>query len=530
MPFSSSHANNHGRSLEVAFLDGVGRSNRTVGGILTDEHLPALLEHVSDVLAIMNEEGFVRYVSPPVERMLGFKPEQLLGSNAFELVHPDDLSKARNAFAEVLNKPGIPGPLLELRTKHHDGSWRVTEALGKCLPDDLGQLVLVLSLRDITSRKEAEKALERTESKRRAMEEQMQEQANLLDLAQDAILVCDLTNQITYWNKSAERVYGWTGQEMIGKRAPAFLFRENERFQAAQETLMKQGSWSGELTQVSRSGNEVIVSSRWTLVCDSQRRPKSILIINTDITEKKELQARFLRTQRVESIGVLTSGIAHDLNNILSPILMIVAMLRKEVKSPTAQARLDLLESNALHGVDVVRQILTFARGLKAEKEPIQTASLLQEFSRLVREIFPKEISFDFRIPDELWTIKGNATELHQVLLNLCINARDAMPQGGCLTVAAENVVLDEEAARSVPNAKPGSYVMWQIKDTGTGIAPENINRIFDPFFSTKGEENGTGLGLSIMLGIVSNHDGCVHVESEVNHGTDFKIYLPVMH
>ncbi len=617
-----------------------GRNGHRVG-ITDDKYARVLMEHVSDVLVVMNDEGFLHYTSPSVERMLGFTPEELIGQNCFDLVHPGDLLTARAAFNDAVQKPGLAGPPVEIRTRHKDGYWCETEAIGKCLPDDIGQLVLVISLRDVTARKKTEEALRQSELKlrlhsqqtrmaliewntdfkitgwnsaaekmfgytaeevvgktgefilsektkvlveqigrdllagkagesivndnitregrtiicnwcntpikatsgevigivslvedvteRMRMAEKIQEQANLLNLAQDAIVVWDLENRITYVNKSAESLYGWAAQEVMEKHVGEFLSLDDTRFEAARGTLMQQGGWSGELRQTTRSGRNVVVSSRWTLVRDQEGAPKSVLVINTDITEKKQLQARFLRTQRVESIGVLTSGIAHDLNNILSPILMIVSMLRKELTSPTAQARLDLLESNAMHGVDIVRQILTFARGLKAEKEPIQSTALLREFSRLIQEIFPKTITFDFQIPDGLWTLQGNATELHQVLLNLCINARDAMPQGGVLTVAAENVMLDEAAAASIANAKPGRHVVWRISDTGTGIAPENINRIFDPFFSTKGEEKGTGLGLSIMLGIVSNHDGCVHVQSELMQGTDFRIYLPAM-
>jgi nitrogen-specific signal transduction histidine kinase/CheY-like chemotaxis protein len=249
--------------------------------------------------------------------------------------------------------------------------------------------------------------------------------------------------------------------------------------------------------------------------------------MDADITEKKKLEAQFLHAQRMDSIGTLAIGIAHDLNNILAPVMMIGPLLREEIKDRGTLALLDSMESGARRGADIVKQILTFARGVKSAKAPIQTFRLLKEFSGFIGETFPKNITLNFAVPKDLWMVEGNSTELHQVLVNLCLNAREAMPNGGSLTLSAFNASLDEQAAASIPNAKPGRYVVWTVSDTGVGIAPKNLDRVFDPFFTTKEVGKGPGLGLSTVLGIVNSCSGCIQLKSQLGRGTQVQIFLP---
>jgi signal transduction histidine kinase/CheY-like chemotaxis protein len=280
---------------------------------------------------------------------------------------------------------------------------------------------------------------------------------------------------------------------------------------------------------VTKSGRHILVSSRWTLVRDAQGQPKSILMINTDITEKKQLEAQFLRAQRMDSIGTLGIGIAHDLNNILAPVMMIGPLLRSEIKDSATLALLDSMEASAQRGADIVKQILTFSRGARSEKVPLQTFRLLKEFSGFLRETVPRNILLKFSAPKNLWMVEGNSTELHQVLVNLCCNAREAMPGGGTLTLSAQNLTLDDNAAASIPNARAGRYVVWIVADTGVGISPANLDRVFDPFFTTKEVGKGPGLGLSTVLGIVNSTGGCIRLKSELGRGTEVKIYLPAL-
>jgi len=366
---------------------------------------------------------------------------------------------------------------------------------------------------------------------RKHAEARIQDQARMLDLAHDAIHVRDLDGRISYWNKSAERLYGWTSQEIIGTRLAdlypadaADMEKENKA-----RALVEQGDWSGELNRLTKSGHSFLVHSRWTLVRDTDNRPKSILVMDADITEKKKLEAQLLHSQRMDSIGTLATGIAHDLNNILAPVMMIGPLLREEIKDPGTLALLDSMESGARRGADIVKQILTFARGVKSAKAPLQTFRLLKEFSGFTAETFPKNISLNFAVPKDLWMVEGNSTELHQVLVNLCLNAREAMPNGGTLTLSALNATLDDRAAAAIPNAKPGRYVLWSVADTGVGIAPKNLDRVFDPFFTTKEVGKGPGLGLSTVLGIVNSCGGCIQLKSQLGRGTEVQIYLPAV-
>lgn len=360
-------------------------------------------------------------------------------------------------------------------------------------------------------------------------DQQIREQARLLNLAQDAILVCDLEDRIHYWNKGAERLYSWTVHEVVGFNAAELLYGKSPAFQTAKRQVLDKGEWSGELNQLTKFGQEIVVNSRWTLVCDSANRPKSILIINSDITEKKRLEAQFLHAQRLESIGTLASGIAHDLNNILAPILMGAQMLHMRALGGESAQLVSMIEANAQHGAEIVTQLLSFSRRVEGKKRLIQPRHLIAEVVRMTKRIFPKTISFNSGVSSDLWAVSGDATQLHQVLLNLCVNARDAMPGGGTLTITGQNVVLDSAYASMVREAKAGSYVLLEVLDTGVGIPKEIIDKIFDPFFTTKEEGKGTGLGLSSVLGIVKSHGGFVEVRSVTSQGTAFRVFLPAI-
>jgi PAS domain S-box-containing protein len=364
-------------------------------------------------------------------------------------------------------------------------------------------------------------------TERKRGEEQIRDQASLLDQAHDAILARDLDGHILYWNKGAERLYGWTAAEAKDRKAAELHQPHSAGFTAARERLLAVGEWTEELSQATREGRKITVSSRCTLVRDAAGRPKSVLVINTDITDQKKLQAERLRAQRIESIGTLANGIAHDINNILMPIGLIVPMLREQVKDPIALGWLEMMETNVQRGAAIVKQVLTFSRGRQSEKVPTQTRQILKEVANVIRETFPKTIQLKTDWPKDLWPVLGDATQLEQVLMNLTINARDAMPEGGTLTVAAENMEVDELFACTVPDARAGPHLAWLVADTGQGISPEHLEHIFEPFFTTKDVGKGTGLGLSTVLGIVRDHGGFIRVESKVGEGARFRVYLP---
>ncbi len=257
--------------------------------------------------------------------------------------------------------------------------------------------------------------------------------------------------------------------------------------------------------------------------------PDEGVVFVLDLTERKKLEQQFLRAQRMESIGTLAGGIAHDLNNILAPIMMSIDVLKMTVTDPQASSILQTIETSSKRGADIVRQVLSFARGMEGERVEVQAKHLLKDIDALIRDTFPKNIRRELAIPADLWTILGDPTLIHQILLNLCVNARDAMPYGGKLSLAVENCVLDEQYVSMNPQAKAGRYVLISVTDTGTGMAPEIQEKIFEPFFTTKEVGKGTGLGLSTVMGIVKSHEGIITVYSEPGKGTTFRVYLPAM-
>jgi PAS domain S-box-containing protein len=369
-------------------------------------------------------------------------------------------------------------------------------------------------------------------SDRKSAEQKIREQAALLDITSDAIFVCNLDNQILFWNSGAERLYGWTAAEALGRKKSELMCKGIQSdIEHAFKTTIEAGSWQGELVKVTKSEKNVIINSRMTLVRDEAGRPKSMLTVDTDITEKKRLEAQFYRAQRLESLGTLASGISHDMNNILTPILACAQLLPLKVPDLDEQTRrlLKIMVDNAKRGAELVKQILSFSRGEDGKRVDLQLKQLFAEIERIVKETFPPSIEFqiDRQTHASLWTILADPTQIYQVLMNLCVNARDAMPDGGILTISAENKYFDANYVKMNLDAKVGNYVVITVSDTGCGMSQEVKERIFDPFFTTKESGKGTGLGLATAIGIVKNHGGFVNVYSEVGKGSQFQVCLP---
>ncbi len=410
---------------------------------------------------------------------------------------------------------GFVGSLL------YDTDGQIVGALFAQFRGPLGEPEFAVStLRIYAARAAAELERERSAARTR-------EQAALLDKAQDAILVRDLTHRITYWNKSAERLYGWKAEEARGRSVRDLLYFEPSEFDRAMSSLMDQGEWVGELTQVRKDGQPLTIEGRWTLVRNDVGEPVSILAINTDITDRKKLEAQFLRAQRMESIGTLAGGIAHDLNNLLAPITMGVDLLKRSDPRPEHQRLLATIERSAQRGADLVKQVLSFARGVEGARVELQLRHIVHELEVIVHNTFPKNVRFETKVESNLWPVLGDPTQLNQVLLNLLVNARDAMPTGGQATLSVYNTEVDAQYAVMNRGVAPGSYVVLEVGDTGVGMEPPVIERIFEPFYTTKEVGKGTGLGLSTVLGIVRSHGGFVNVYSEPGRGSTFKVYLP---
>lgn len=350
----------------------------------------------------------------------------------------------------------------------------------------------------------------------------------MLDLAGDAIVAVDFDGmKIQFWNRGAETLYQYPREEALGQDFTRLVVPLDHDWESLHRVLLEHGHWQGEqrLRRPDKTG--LVVRVRSTLLRDAAGQPQSILHIATDLTEQKRIERQLLRAQRLESIGTLASGLAHDLTNILSPIILSTPLLAAEVDPAVRKTIIDTIRSSARRGGAIVQQILTFARGLEGERLLIDLNHLLRELLNIMEQTFPHAITLSSRGADDLWAVVGDPTQLHQVMLNLAINARDAMPHGGTLAITLENIAVDDSFAIAASEARPGRYVAVQVSDTGVGIPNEMIEKIFDPFFTTKGVGEGTGLGLSTALGIVKSHGGFVMVESEVGRGTRFKVFIP---
>jgi PAS domain S-box-containing protein len=440
-------------------------------------------------------------------RIFGLRPGEFGGTieAAMACILPNDWPEVHAAVERALTT-GEPFTVSH-RIRRPDGAVRFIQSRGKVITDARGNpIAMVGTAQDLTEAWLAE--------------ERIREQAALLDKASDAIVVENLEDTILYWNQSAEHLYGWKASEAIGRKTDDLLYRQPPaNRQQVRSVLAEKGEWVGELEQTTRDGREIIVESRWTRVLDPDGRPRTRLMLNTDITERKRVEAQYLRAQRMESLGTLAGGIAHDLNNVLTPIMMSVEFLKMPLEEAERLSVLSTLQASAERGAEMVRQVLSFARGVDGQRLSLQLRHVVRDLEKMLRQTFPKSIVIQSELPSNLWTITGDATQLYQVLMNLCVNARDAMPQGGRLTLAAENVPLDVTRARLYAGARPGPYVLLRVTDNGTGIAPEILDKIFDPFFTTKEAGRGTGLGLSTVLGIVKSHGGFVHVYSEPGKG-----------
>ncbi len=364
-------------------------------------------------------------------------------------------------------------------------------------------------------------------TERKGIEERLAQQAALLDMAPDAIVLRDLGHRILFWSRGAERLYGWSRAEATGRDFRDLPGLDRERLDEVEKAVRAAGSWQGELQRRRPGGDPLTLDCHWTFLRDPEGWPASILSIDTDITERKHLEVQFLRAQRMESIGTLAGGIAHDLNNILSPILMAGDLLRQHVQSDTGHRLLDNLGRSARRGADLVKQVLSFARGVEGQRVPVQIRHIAREIEEIIGNTFPKNIRYESDVPRDLPLVVGDPTQINQVLLNLCVNARDAMPNGGRLGVSAERVELDAQYVAMNQGSAPGAYVMLSVSDDGVGMSSRVIEHIFEPFFTTKEAGKGTGLGLSTVQAILRSHGGFVNVHSEPGRGTTFKVYFP---
>ncbi|WP_052754487.1 PAS domain-containing hybrid sensor histidine kinase/response regulator [Calothrix sp. 336/3] len=514
----------------------------------------ALFELAPDGYLVTNLQGKIYHANRAAIRLFSVPREYLINKPLVVLIDASErpLFQARLANIEAVHD-------WEVSLQPRNGERIYLAIAVNQIKDAQGRdNTLLWSLRDITLRKKMQQQLQSAHNeleqrvKERTVElsqinlrlqqeieqhqkaeQKIREQSALIDIATDAILVQDLDNRILLWSQGAERLYGWEETAILGKKIDELLYQKTPPLFAVgfQQTL-EQGAWQGEFEQVTQAGKTIIVTSRWTLVRDESGQPKSILVVNTDVTAQKKLEIQFYRAQRMESLGSIARGIVHDLNNVFTPILGLAELQltkRQGMNEQTSQIW-QIVVNNAKHGVGLVQQILMFAQGKEGKRIPLQIGTLLIEITKIIQQTFPKYIQISIDIPTQtLWLVSAESTQIQQVVINLCVNARDAMPHHGKLQISAENRHIDAIYAQMQLDAHVGNYVVITIADTGSGMPPLVMERIFEPFFTTKEPDKGSGLGLSTVMNIVKNHGGFMEVSSEVGKGTRFQIFFPAI-
>lgn len=448
--------------------------------------------------------------------VLGYQPDALPGDGLARLriVHVGDRSRVLAGLQDAIARADRDWAD-EYRCLHQDGRVLYVEDRGRVIVDENGTPVrFVGGLSDVTERRHTQHVLE--------------EQGRLLDEATDAIMVRGIDGQISYWNRSAERLFGWRADEAIGAAADALLYSDPAQYRAAVERVMADGSWQGRARKRRKDGREVVVDAIWTLVRDAEGEPSAVLVIGKDVTDRLELEAQLRQVQRLEAVGQLTGGVAHDFNNLLTVILGSTDTLVDDLGDDLRLRRLaELARAAAQRGADLTHRLLAFSRRQPLEPRLIKVNALVAGMDGLVRRTLPATIAVEFVRAGGLWDVRADPAQLESAVLNLCINARDAMPTGGRLTIETGNAHLDADYAGQHAEVSAGQYVMVAVTDTGEGMSAETLAQAFDPFFTTKEPGKGTGLGLSMVYGFVKQSHGHVKIYSEPGVGTTVKIYLP---
>ncbi|MBV8544041.1 MAG: PAS domain S-box protein, partial [Acidobacteria bacterium] len=485
--------------------------------------LREFLDHTPVVLYALRLEGegiVPRLVSENVTRLLGHEAEETLSYEWWlSHLHDDDREGAVASVARTLTEESDRA---EYRVRHKDGSYRWVDDNRRLVRDQQGAPAEIVGVwTDITDRKRAEEELHETERRFREM----------LDNLELISIMIDQEARIIYCNDYFLRLTGWSREEIMG----ADWF---ERFippDIAEETRQAFVALLNERKEVLHYTNEIVTRSgarrliQWnnSLIYSDSDEAIGIASIAEDITDRVQLEKQLFRAQRLESLGTLAGGIAHDLNNLLLPILMGVTLLKRFRPNEASMRAIENIERSVKRGSELVKQVLLFARGGQTSREAVLLGDVVREIQAIINSTFPKDITLEIAIAEDVHPVTGDVTQLTQVLLNLCVNSRDAMPHGGHIVISARNEIMSDAEALLHGTEAGGDYAVLEVSDTGDGMPKEILDLIFDPFFTTKEVGKGTGLGLSTVQGIVSNHGGFVAVCSAAGEGSTFTVYLP---
>jgi PAS domain S-box-containing protein len=470
-----------------------------------------ILDNIPESFILVDRSYQVLYVNRMACTLLGLQRANMERQTLTEILP----WFASDAVAVALERAWSEAGRRQFEAQSHDtGQWYEV----RCTP---GEYDMSIHVQDITQQRAVQEAL-------RASQLRLAEQAALLDKSTDSILVWDIQGRLLYWNRSAASVYRPLSHATVGRPVQEVLHVDPDEFMKDTEKVLEAGELRKVVKLVATDGQPTIIQSHQTLVRDAAGHPKSILAINTDISERVAIEERLRQTERLDAVGQLTGGVAHDFNNLLTVILGSAEVLVEDLAHDTElHALADITKRAAERGAALTQRLLAFARRQTLEPRPIDLHALLSDLQTLLRRTLREDVDLAVVEANNVWYALVDPAQLENALLNLCLNAQDAMPQGGQLTISTENASLDQSYADMYTEVTPGDYVMVVVADSGTGIPPELLGRVFDPFFTTKEFGKGTGLGLSMVYGFIKQSHGHITVYSELAHGTSVRMYLP---
>ena len=509
-------------------------SGRTIGllGISVDvtdrkraeEHFRSLVQNSSDVISVVDPDGTIRYESPSIHRILGYRSEELVGKNAFAYFHLDDLPKMQARMEDLLTQPGTSSSC-EYRFRHADGTWVPLWGVATNLLHDPNVHGIVVNSRSVTEQKISEKARIEAEARYRTLVEQL--------VAVTYIARLGLEGEWLYVSPQIWAMLGYTPDEWLADQK-IWISRvhpeDRTLVESAEEGAIAGRAFRAQYRLLHRDGRVVWVDDTASVMRDAEGN--SLLHgVLLDITERKGLETELHQAQKMQAVGQLAGGIAHDFNNILTVILGYAQILldRDRPNEEQVLRSSEQIRNAADRAAALTRQLLAFSRKQVLQPRILNLNSVLADLDKMLRRLITENIHIATHGASDLGSVKADPVQLEQVILNLCINGRDAMPNGGYLTVETANVELDQAYADEHDTVQPGRYVMLAVTDTGSGMNAETQARIFEPFFTTKELGKGTGLGLATVYGIVKQSGGYIWVYSEPGHGSTFKVYLPLV-
>lgn len=484
-----------------------------------EELFHLISENAADMIAVVDMDGKRIFNSVSYQKVLGYSQEELQASSGFEQIHPEDRERVKNAAAEA-RRTGV-GKTLEYRLRHKNGAWLVLESTSSVIQDADGKPEkLIIVNRDVTERKRAEETLRRLETGFRSVVED----------APYGIYRANTAGRFLQVNPALQKMLGYDStEELLGKDLPSEIFGHSEEYQRLTELLTRTEEIKDlEMEWKRKDATPITVRCSGRRVNDENGALAYFEAFAEDVTEKRILERQLRMAQKMEAIGRLSGGIAHDFNNLLGVIIGYSRVLKRELGANNPQAEHALeIEKAGQRAASLTKQLLAFSRQQVLSPAVLNLNTLAADMEKMLPQLLGEDIEVSLLLDPELGNVKADQSQIEQVIMNLAVNARDAMPMGGKLKIETSNVELDQTYVRSHPGSKLGSFVLLAVTDSGTGMDPATLTHIFEPFFTTKELGKGTGLGLATVYGIVKQSNGYIGLESIVGKGTSFQIYLP---